>query len=277
MGHPLERRWPFLTRFQEVLPGPSVRPRLSPGPGPSLPSPTKGSGLQLLASCNELVVLVLVAVTLHSLLCLHPWSLVVYPSWPLPRLPVHSACFLRERLHELFLCCLFSKVLAILSHILGLCTHGLVRRRVAYSGRYSPSKFRIPKSREPCTLVAEKKKALFYVQGSRQTYTTHMKNAWWWCVTYEHASRRTLTVGTRTIGRGEKGRKRAATKRAGKNGSQKVHQKSNFLATVASEKRIFTSKISRVVTQLICISRQKKARHFPCQPFVYEKLNYRNY
>lgn len=41
---------------------------------------------------------------------------------------------------------------------------------------------------------------------------------------------------------------------------KKCTKKSNFLATVASEKRIFASKISRVVTQLICISRQKKKR-----------------
>lgn len=218
-----------LTRFQEVgsprpLPSPAV-PRL-PGRSLSQPQPNQPpgiqepltrlrEGLQLRAAtpCNSLQRTCCACVVCSDFALVVVLASLEPRCWP--RLPVHSACFLRS-----------------------------------FGEETSPV--------QPLQFIREKK-ALFYVQGSRQTYTTHMKNAWWWCVTYEHASRRTLTVGTRTIGRGEKGRKRAATKRAGKNGSQKVHQKSNFLATVASEKRIFTSKISRVVTQLICISRQKSA------------------
>lgn len=126
-------------------------------------------------------------------------------------------------------------------------------------------------------LVAEKKIALFYKASLADKHTPHMKNAWWWCVTYASplAARSPLELGLsdggRRVGRGRRPRGLVKMDR------KKCTKKSNFLATVASEKRIFASKISRVVTQLICISRQKKARHFPCQPFVYEKIYNRNY
>ena len=123
----------------------------------------------------------------------------------------------------------------------------------------------------------EKNSLILQGKFSRQTHTTHMNNAWWWCVTYASplAARSPLELGLsdggRRVGRGRRPRGLVKMDR------KKCTKKSNFLATVASEKRIFASKISRVVTQLICISRQKKARHFPCQPFVYEKIYNRNY